>query len=217
MKGTDMDRKYEYGKIYLIKEELQCNYYKVEQQALNYAKDFFKEIVGCGCKQTVNDEVLPITFFCEEEETIRALERKEKTFIAGGHVVSGDKQSYIRIGLDTSIDYLEDKRKQTIRHEIIHYYLWVCDLPYNDDSLEFWCLCYAFDAGAYKKLSKEYQKKYRFFKKLYDNKMVSLPSNIKRIMLGTVIHNIRELDEKAIEKSFDDDVKKLKSIFGFSE
>ena len=47
--------------------------------------------------------------------------------------------------------------------------------------------------------------------------MVSLPSNIKRIMLGIVINNIRELDEKAIENSFDDDVKKLKSIFGFSE
>ena len=87
------------------------------------------------------------------DEYLYSVENDLDYTVQGGFVSVGKKQAYIRIGIDTSNSILNKRLKRTIRHEIIHYYLWVLGLPYMDNSLEFWCLCHVYDAGAYEKLN----------------------------------------------------------------
>lgn len=82
------------------------------------------------------------------DEFLYSLDVGDRMAIRGGFCHAGDKQAYIRIGIDTTNSILNKNFKQIIRHEIIHYYLWLVNLPFDDNSLEFWCMCYAFDAGA---------------------------------------------------------------------
>lgn len=49
--------------------------------------------------------------------------------------------------------------KKTIRHEILHFALWLHDIPSDDDAPEFNAFCKLYKAGAYKKLSIQ-QKRY---------------------------------------------------------
>ena len=80
-------------------------------------------------------------------------ETRHQFYALGGCVVNGHKQAVIRIGIDVTRNTLSAKQKQTIRHEIIHYALWLMDMPNEDDSLLFWCMCYIYGGGAYKILS----------------------------------------------------------------
>src|SRR5699024_5967357 len=105
------------------------------------------------------------------------MDRNEDYFITGGHVIANKKQSYIRIGLSSEYDVLLDDTERIIRHEIIHYYLWLCDLPHADDSLEFWCMCYAYDADAYKKLNEQDKKKFNAFKRQCNKYKPDTPYN----------------------------------------
>ena len=117
----------------------------------------------------------------------------------------GERQFVIRIGLDTQNDRLSPKLKRTIRHEIIHYVLWLANHKNKDDELDFWCYCYVFDGGAYESLTSEDQNKYEMFIKMYDKHLKELVENQRSYAVDTVI---RCLDEKNIEmKEFEKVVK----------
>lgn len=60
-------------------------------------------------------------------------------------------------------------------------------LPYADDSLEFWCLCYVYDAGAYEKINYSNEKYYKLFVDLFDSYVADLPCNVKHILTGQMI------------------------------
>ena len=138
------------------------NYYIREQKALEYGTDFFEDICRMNIK-TIENKILPLCFYNQMDEFLYSLDVGDRMAIRGGFCHAGDKQAYIRIGIDTTNSILNKNFKQIIRHEIIHYYLWLVDLPFDDNSLEFWCMCYAFDAGAYEELEyddEEYYEKY---------------------------------------------------------
>lgn len=198
-------------------EKEMCNYFIREQKVLEYGKEFFKEVCGCSMGTEscyfINDKVIPLSCYNIMDEYLYSVERDLDYAITGGFVYTGKKQAYIRIGIDAANSILNKKLKQTIRHEIIHYCLWVLGLPHNDDDLEFWCLCYAFDGGAYEELSSENQKYYELFKELYDTYVADLPWNMYHIITGQMITG---MGKTPIEKYSDyviDMVKNIKQIY----
>ena len=175
-------------------EKEMCNYFVREQKVLEYGEEFFKEICACSMSTEtcvlINDEVIPLSCYNIMDEYIYSVENDLDYAIKGGFVKACKKQAYIRIGIDAGNSILNKRLKQTIRHEIIHYCLWLLDLPFDDDSLEFWCLCHVFDGGAYEKLSFENQKYYELFKELYDTYVADLPWNMCHIITGQMITGI---------------------------
>ncbi len=170
------------------------NYFIREQKVMEYGEEFFKDLCACmvitdSCV-FVNDKVLPLSCYNLMDEVLYAVENDPNQVIQGGFVHAGDKQAYIRIGIDTNNSILNKKLKMTIRHEIIHYYLWIVGLANKDDDLEFWCLCHVYDAGAYEKLSPENQEYYELFVKLYDSYVDDLPWNVKHMLTGQMISGL---------------------------
>lgn len=166
-------------KFYTTDTEKQAIYYRKEQKVYEYARKFFKEMVPYlnWRPYYINDEILPLYCFDETEEIIRSLTQGKDTYITGGALEMGERQFVIRIGLDTQNDRLSPKLKRTIRHEIIHYVLWLANHKNKDDELDFWCYCYVFDGGAYESLTSEDQNKYEMFIKMYDKHLKELVEN----------------------------------------
>lgn len=175
-------------KIEMSREEM-CNYFIREQKAVEYGKEFFKELCRIDIK-TLENQILPISCYDEMDEFVYSMETGDKTAIYGGFCCAGEKQAYIRIGIDAQNSILNKKLKQIIRHEIIHYYLWLVDLPWNDDDLIFWCLCHVYDAGAYEELEYEDEEYYNLFVSLFDSYVVDLQPNIRNLVIGQIITGI---------------------------
>lgn len=198
-------------------EKEMCNYFIKEQKALEYGYDFFKKI--CAYSMTtddckfVNDEVLPLSCYNIMDELLYSIDNELNYAVRGGFVKACTKQAYIRIGIDTNSSILGKRLKRTIRHEIIHYYLWLLNLPFDDDSLEFWCMCYMFDGGAYEELSLENQKYYELFKELYDTYVIKLPPNMCCIIAGQMITHIKETPCEKYADFVIDMVEKIKRIY----
>lgn len=174
--------------------EEQAAYYRKEQKVYKYAYEFFGVLCKCGSWIMAQDKILPIYCYNEMEEFIKAVDKNCKIATSGGLSTCSKKQAVIRIGINGNNDILSAKLKRTIRHEIIHYFLWLHELPYRDNNIEFWCYCYAFDGGAYEKLSEEYQVLYSNFTFVYDSYIKNLPNNIKYPILNAAILNLTDSD-----------------------
>lgn len=200
-------------RIKISKEDM-CNYFIREQKTMDYSTEFFKELCKINI-QTIESAILPLSCYNEMDKLLYSLDNGDKTAVRGGFCYTGKKQAYIRIGIDTNNSILNKNLKQIIRHEIIHYYLWLVDLPFNDDDLEFWCLCYAFDGGAYEELTCEDEEYYNLFIELYDTYIVNLPSNIRAILLGEMINQIKEIPINKYKDFVIDTTNKAKKFFLF--
>lgn len=200
----------------LIKEpEKQANYYKKQQKVYEYAMEFWQGLCACGNQLEMNDKLLPIQCFNELETIVEAVERGDKTKVAGVVNSFSNKQAVIRIGINGDNDRLSASLKRMVRHEVIHYFLWLLDMPHDDDSLEFWCLCYAFDGGAYQELSGADKKRYDLFIKVFDGCIAPLPDNIKKIIISSAISQIGKVDIAEYENNIKVDIEKLRMIFRF--
>lgn len=179
--------------IKVTEQEIQ-NYFIKEQKIIKYASEFFKEICATSITtescQHVNGEVLPLSCYDLIQEMVNVLKAGRDDALSGGFVSAGEKQAYIKIGIDTKNSILNKDLKRTVRHEIIHYYLWLLDLPYDDNDLEFWCFCHVYDAGAYVKLSKDDRKYYQLFVELYDKYVADLQLNVRHLITGQMIAGI---------------------------
>lgn len=200
-----------------VTEKEMCNYFVKEQKVIEYGQEFFKEICACSMNTKdclfVNDNVIPLSCFNLMDELLYALDYNKKQYIQGGFVKACQKQAYIRIGIDTKNSILTKTLKRTIRHEIIHYYLWLFKLPHDDDSLEFWCLCYAFDGGAYEALTVEKQEYYNLFKELYTLQVENLPWNIKHILIGQMIMAISKVPIENYPQFINNLICDMKNLF----
>ena len=198
-------------------EKEMCNYFIKEQKIMEYAQDFFKDICACSIITNtcffVRDTVLPLSCYNQMDEYLYAVEHELDYAIQGGFVSACKKQAYIRIGIDTTSSILTKRLKQTIRHEIIHYYLWVLDLPHDDDSLEFWCMCYIYEAGAYQELSPEDQEYYELFTRIYDTYVADLQWNVKHLLIGQMVTNIQKMTIDKYEDSIIKTVNDLKKMY----
>lgn len=194
-----------------------CNYFIREQKVMNYGIEFFKDVcknsISTDSCMMVNDDVIPLSCFNVMDEYLYSVENDLDYAVRGGFVYGGKKQAYIRIGIDTSNSILNKRLKRTIRHEIIHYYLWVLGLPYMDDSLEFWCLCHVYDAGAYEKLNYDNEKYYNIFVNVFDTYVADLPWNMKHILTGQMIARISNTPIDKYEDFVIDMVNKIKKLY----
>lgn len=86
---------------------------------------------------------------------------------------------------------------------------------YTDNSLKFWCLCYAFDGGAYQELSGADKKRYNLFVKVFNDNITNLPDNVKRIILSSAISQIGKVDIAEYESNIKVDIEKLRMLFRF--
>ena len=198
-------------------EKEMCNYFIKEQKIMEYGQEFFKDICACSIITNtcffVRDTVLPLSCYNQMDEYLYAVEHELDYAIQGGFVSACKKQAYIRIGIDTKSSILTKRLKQTIRHEIIHYYLWVLDLPHDDDSLEFWCMCYIYEAGAYQELSPEDQEYYELFTRIYDTYVADLQWNVKHLLIGQMVTNIQKMTIDKYEDSIIKTVNDLKKMY----
>ena len=134
---------------------------------MGYAKEFGetlrKEYSFFEC---ISTEILPIVF-----HTDFAKDNEGKTnYAKRGNFTSIGKQNAINVYY--CMDDLEDT-KQNIRHELLHYFLYMSDMKYLDDDAIFHYLCGIYDAHAYKEMSKEEQG-------LYDKLVVVIPELEKK-------------------------------------
>lgn len=197
----------------LINEvEKQATFYRKQQKVYKYAMQFWQYLCACGNQFEMNDKVLPIQCFNEMETILEAVEQGKINKAAGVINSFKNKQAVIRIGINGDSDRLSASLKRTIRHEIIHYFLWLMDMPHADDDLEFWCLCYAFDGGAYEPLDEDDIEMYQTFKKSYDSEIKKLQDNIKKIIIYSAISHLKDKPAE-FEVAIKEDIQKLKKIF----
>ena len=183
--------------IEMSPEEM-INYYKKEQAAQTYGWNFFQnEMCGLCWEQrdgtkVMNDKILPLFFFDKGYDRKYEKETGEKIHRIGAFDSCG-AQSHIEIPLDGKRPNLTPKLKRTIRHEIIHYTLWLAGLPWADDSAEFWCMCEAYDGGAYEfPFEDETKIEYiRTFKAFYDKHVKRIRKRFaKNLMVGCMVQGI---------------------------
>lgn len=188
------------------------NYYIREQKAMEYGVEFFKGLCRIDIK-TIENEILPLCFYNQMDEFLHSIDIGDRMTTHGGFCYAGKKQAYIRIGIDTNNSILNKNFKQIIKHEIIHYYLWLVDLPFDDDSLEFWCLCYVYDGGAYEELSCEDEEYYKLFIEMFDTYACNLPMNAKSILIGQMISELGKTPIDDYKEFVIDIANKIKNLF----
>ena len=203
-------------RIRMSQEEMH-NYFIREQKVMQYGIEFFRDLcrnsISTDTCIMVNDKVIPLSCFNIMDEYLYSIDNDLDYAVQGGFVSAGKRQAYIRIGIDASNSILNKRLKRTIRHEIIHYYLWVLGLPYADDSLEFWCLCYVYDSGAYEKINYSNEKYYKLFVDLFDSYVADLPCNVKHILTGQMIAGISKTPIEEYKDFVVDMVNKMKKLY----
>ena len=183
--------------------EMKAHYFELLDQTQEYAREFFRDSVGYfqienKFDKRIDDEILPIYCYDLVMSNFQGLETLE--FIDGGFQASiNNKQSIIYIGIDMMEDELSERNKQTIRHEICHYCLWVNGMGCNDDDLDFWCYAYMFDAHPYMPLSEDDQERFIIFKKTYDKYVKDLHRFEKMYTVALMMKRIHDEDLNTFE------------------
>ncbi len=140
------------------------NFYKLQRKAYKYAIGFF-HFLSIG--SNVYPSLLPIVFNDNLASIAEAVENgsayNPDCFRSGNGYSSNEKQAVIFISLPRTTTVLSAPLKREIRHELIHYYLWLMDLPNDDDCALFWAYSKIFSGGAYEKMSVEEKEKYDRF------------------------------------------------------
>lgn len=116
--------------------------------------------------ENIDTDILPIVF-----HTDFAKDNKGKTdYETKGNFVSRGKQNVIN-----TYYCMEDieRTKQNIRHELLHYFLYMSDMKYTDDNAIFHYLCGIYDAHAYMEMGDEEQG-------LYDKLIFVIPELEKK-------------------------------------
>lgn len=129
---------------------------------MEYAKEFGEKLrQEYSFFESMSTDILPIVF-----HTDFAKDDDGKTnYATKGDFVSKGRQNVINIYY-----CMEDieRTKQNIRHELLHYFLYMSDMKYSDDDAIFHYLCGIYDAHAYKEMGGEEQR-------LYDKLIVAIP------------------------------------------
>ncbi|MSS63703.1 hypothetical protein [Velocimicrobium porci] len=124
------------------------------EEYLKYAKEFAKEVkekyfLLFGLVQT---DILPIIFHTDYN-----YRNGEIDYTTQGNLQIIDKQNLINVYC--CMDNVEET-KRTIRHEVLHYMLYIAGMKYKDDDAIFHYFCGEFDAHAYKDLKSDEQDLY---------------------------------------------------------
>jgi hypothetical protein len=125
-------------------------YNEVIEYATQFAEQLKKDYSFFGC---IDTNILPIVLHLNFAHT----KNHQIDWRLGGSFVCNGEQNIIVIY--NCMDDIE-AIKRNVRHELIHYFLYVCGLKYLDDDAIFHYLCNQYDALAYKTMGEEEQKLY---------------------------------------------------------
>lgn len=134
---------------------------------MEYAKEFGEKLrQEYSFFENMCTDILPIVFhtdFAKDDEG-------KTNYATKGDFVSKGRQNVIN-----TYYCMEDieRTKQNIRHELLHYFLYMSDMKYSDDDAIFHYLCGIYDAHAYKEMGEEEQI-------LYDKLLVVIPELEKK-------------------------------------
>ena len=167
------NRKQLMSEIFKLKKELEgfkdwcAEFGEWYDQYLDYAKEFAQEVrekyfILFGLVRT---EILPIIFHTDYNQC-----KGEIDYTTRGNLHVVEKQNVINVYC--CMDNIEET-KRTIRHEVLHYMLYIAGLKYKDDVAIFHYLCQEFDANAYKEMNNEE-------KNLYDL-LINAISNMEKV------------------------------------
>lgn len=134
---------------------------------MEYAKEFGEKLrQEYSFFENVSTDILPIVF-----HTGFAKDSEGKTdYVKAADFCFRGKQNIIN-----TYYCIEDKEatKQNIRHELLHYFLYMSGMKYSDDDAIFHYLCGIYDAHAYKEMGGEEQT-------LYDKMIFVIPELEKK-------------------------------------
>lgn len=157
--------KNENGKFLLTTEKEQINYYLKEQKVLEFAEEFWKQLAGDLTSYfDVSRDFIPIQCFNEMESMYEAMMQGDK-FYTDYCLLCGkkNKQAVIRIGINGENDKLTASLKKNIQYGLIHYLLWLVDLPSEYDKAEFNVIASIYDIPTKPKMNEDEQKKFDEF------------------------------------------------------
>lgn len=137
------------------------------EEYLKYAKEFAREVkekyfLLFGLVQT---DILPIIFHTDYN-----YRNGEIDYNTQGNLQVIEKQNVINVFCCMEN---ADETRRTIRHEVLHYMLYIAGMKYQDDMAIFHYLCKEFDAHAYKDMGEEEQRLY--------NQLINALSIIEKI------------------------------------
>lgn len=198
---------------YALTTEQKAAFYTLERKAEVYARSFFCRLSQRDGFFNVNDEndaikILPLTFLPFDEL------QDEYNLKNGKSVFGIERARFVRIGnskrhciqltlpIYSQEAELSDETKEDIRHELIHYFLYIHHCPYKDNSALFHAYCYIYNGGAYKKLSKKEECKFNeFIGRLKEE--TNLPHFLQALLAEAVIcgksHNREEYENRKEE------------------
>lgn len=162
-----MDEMSQFKKEIEIYKDYYAEFGEKYSDFMKYAKEFGEKLrQEYSFFENMNTDILPIVFhtdFAKDNEGKTDYETK-------GNFVSRGKQNMINTYY--CMDDIE-RTKQNIRHELLHYFLYMSDMKYSDDNAIFHYLCGIYDAHAYKEMGEEEQG-------LYDKLIFVIPELEKK-------------------------------------
>ena len=105
----------------------------------------------------VQTDILPMVFHID----YASYDKNDRYYNMTGNVHTMKDQNVIEIVFCCMRD--KESTRRTIRHEVLHYMLYIAGLKNDDDSAIFHYLCKEYDANAYKKMNEEEQALYNQF------------------------------------------------------
>ena len=189
--------KNENGKFLLTTEKEQQNYYLKEQKVFEFANEFWKQLAGDLTSYTdVSRDFLPIQCFNDMETKYEAVMNGEK-FYADYSFNCGlkNKQAVIRIGINGNNDKLTAPLKKNIQYGLIHYLLWLVDLPSARDAAEFHVIASIYDIPTEPQMNEADKKKFDEFITFYKREMNELSGDFKYMLCKFVLLYILKSDD----------------------
>jgi len=157
-------------KFLLTTEQEQRNYYLKEQKVLEFADEFWQKISGdLTSFFDVSRNILPIRCFNEFEEIYKSVMNEENRYTDYAFECGKNKQAVIRIGINGDSNKLTPSLKRNIQYGLIHYLLWLKDLPAEFNKAEFRVIAAIYDIPTKPKMDEEEQKKFDEFISFYKN------------------------------------------------
>jgi hypothetical protein len=149
-------------------EKVELATYRKIKELQKYAEGFFKQLKSeMFCE--INPNILPIYFELMPKNSIDEILKTNKR-TAGDVLVNKKNKKQVNV-IIYDVGWVDiEKLKQSVRHEICHYALYISnfnydDNNYKDDTAAFWALASYYDADPYEELvglQKDLFNKYQF-------------------------------------------------------
>ena len=173
-----------------------ASYMAVYSEAMEYAMDFFilniqRIFIFQEGGIMINSDVLPIVFVTDDEIPSHR----------DGQMMSVGKQCAIYVRLQER--KLTESMKADIRHELIHYGLWLAGLPDEDESPQFWGLATIYNAMPYVAPKGQDKKLGQLFIDFCTSYVSGLESDYERpTMIGNAIRSMTRAESVEEYKAF---------------